>query len=327
MAEPLDPFVRHQVYVEGYKNGETANVDATIDEISAVVLLLANKLGVDNLGELSKRQLQAFVADVKNKVKEIFNRAANVTMANIEQFLSADIIVTGKMLEATSGKQIGYGAVNLPWGSVADTPIANVGIEPSALVPVTLAAIIAELTAKIKAGYADSQSLSDFNRAIVGTGSLNYKDGLAIKLRRKWATSIQTIIQHVTSTVAFRLQSMVSDTYTWCSILDSRTSEICRDRNGQVYAYRNGPRPPAHWNCRSFTLPVTIVALEDMPTFYTWINRQPARVQDDVLGPTRGRELRKGTVKADDLPGFDRTRPLTVNEYAGKVEQILSEVA
>ena len=327
MAEPLDPFVRHQVYVEGYKNGETASVDATVDEISAVVLLLANKLGVNNLGELTKRQLQSFVTDVKTKVKDIFNAAADVTMNNIGQFLSADVSVTGQMLETTSGKSIGYGAINLPWSAVADTPIANIGIEPNALVSATLAAILAEITAKIKAGYADSQDLRDFTRAIVGTASLNHKDGLAIKLRRRWATAIQTIIQHVTSTVAFRLQSLVSNTYTWCSILDSRTSEICRERNGQVYEYRNGPRPPAHWNCRSFTLPVTIVALEEMPTFYTWISRQPARIQDDVLGPTRGRELRKGTVRADDLPGFDRTRPLTVNEYAGKLEQILSEVA
>jgi SPP1 gp7 family putative phage head morphogenesis protein len=327
MANELDLFVRQQVYIEGYKNGEAVKAEATLDEITAIVLLLSTQLGVDNLGDLTKRQMLAFVADVRAKVKTIFNKDADVTMANIGRFMAADITMTGKVLEAATGTKVPYSTVNMSWPSVADTPIPNVGMEPNAVVSATQAAILADITAKIKAGYADKQKLQDFARAIVGTGSLKFRDGLASKLKRRWATGVETIIQHTSSMVAFKLQSMASDQYVWMAILDSRTTEICRDRNGQVYYFSNGPRPPAHWRCRSFTVPATIVNLQELPTFYTWIKRQPGTIQDDVLGPSRGRELRAGRVKADDLQGFDRTRPLTVNEYADKLEQILTEVA
>lgn len=327
MADALDAFVRQQVYVEGFKNGEVDRASATFDEISAAVLLLATQAGITNLGELTKRDMLAFVAQVKAKVKSVFNKSAEVTLANIEQFMGADIAVTGKVLSAVSDAAIPYNSVNLSWGSAANTPIAGVGTEPNELVSAQLTAIIAAYVAAIKRGYADSQTLADFTRELVGTKALKFKDGLSAKLQRNWATAIETIIQHVSSLVAFKLQSLASKTYTWCSILDSRTTDICRERNGQVYEYRNGPRPPAHWRCRSFVVPITVVALQDMPTFYTWAKRQPASIQDDIFGPTRGRELRTGVLKADDLPGFDRTRPLTVNEYAGKVDQILNEVA
>ena len=35
----------------------------------------------------------------------------------------------------------------------------------------------------------------------------------------------------------------------WVSVLDSRTSGICRARSGNIYPIDSGPRPPAHPNC------------------------------------------------------------------------------
>jgi len=34
-------------------------------------------------------------------------------------------------------------------------------------------------------------------------------------------------------------------------------------------------------------------------TYHEWLKRQPAAVQDEVLGPTRGRLYREGKVKID----------------------------
>lgn len=327
MADTLDPFVRHQVYIEGLKNGEAEQAETSLDEIAAAIILLATQLGIENLGDLTKRQMLSFVAQVRAKIKEVFNKHAAVTVEHIEAFLAANIELTGQVLEAVLGKPVPYGTVNLPYNTVANTPIAGTGIEPNALISATLAAITADLVAAIKSGYADSKPLAEFIRDIVGTKANNYRDGIIARLKRRWSTAVQTVIQHTGSLVSFKLQSLTADKYTWCSILDSRTSDICRERNGNVYEYRNGPRPPAHWNCRSFIVPVTITDLGDLPTFYTWVKNQPASVQDDVLGPSRGKGMRDGLVKSGDLPGFDRTRPLTVNQYQNKVDQILMGVA
>jgi hypothetical protein len=42
----------------------------------------------------------------------------------------------------------------------------------------------------------------------------------------------------------------------WISTLDGRTSSVCRGRDGHVFPIDSGPRPPAHVNCRSSTVPV-----------------------------------------------------------------------
>lgn|GEM_PF-6633398 len=59
-----------------------------------------------------------------------------------------------------------------------------------------------------------------------------------------------------------RYQQMVGDEevvgYEYSAIMDSRTSDICRSRNGKIIAKANieGWMPPAHYMCRSTILPV-----------------------------------------------------------------------
>ena len=43
----------------------------------------------------------------------------------------------------------------------------------------------------------------------------------------------------------------------WLSTLDTKTSEICIGLDGKIFALNDGPRPPAHTNCRSTTIPIT----------------------------------------------------------------------
>jgi hypothetical protein len=59
-------------------------------------------------------------------------------------------------------------------------------------------------------------------------------------------------------------------------------------------------------------------------TFYTWVARQPAQVQDDILGDEGGEALRDGRLKAKDIPKYDADRPLTYEEFRRKIKEILS---
>jgi len=136
----------------------------------------------------------------------------------------------------------------------------------------------------------------------------------------------------------------------WVATLDGRTSKICAARDGMVYPVDRGPRPPAHPQCRSTTVPVLKswrelgfddmdedAALSDRPfvrdtrrvkdipkaeraaligtvrsnqSYQSWLRRQDAAFQDDVLGPTRGRLFRRGGLSLDkfvDESGRDYT--------------------
>lgn len=45
------------------------------------------------------------------------------------------------------------------------------------------------------------------------------------------------------------------DKVVWVSVLDGRTTEYCKEHDGNIYPVGEGPRPPAHWNCRSHIEP------------------------------------------------------------------------
>ena len=81
-------------------------------------------------------------------------------------------------------------------------------------------------------------------------------------------------------------------------------------RDGEVFPIDEGPRPPAHFNCRSVMVPVldgekvegmrpavTADSIGTVPattTYDEWLRQQPASFQDEVLGPGKAELFRKG---------------------------------
>lgn len=102
----------------------------------------------------------------------------------------------------------------------------------------------------------------------------------------------------------------------WVSTLDDRTSLVCAGLDGRTFPVNEGPRPPAHFNCRSTTVPVVKSLKElgfdakalpastrasmngevpDTETYGKWLKRQDESVQREVLGKARFELFQKGT--------------------------------
>lgn len=74
----------------------------------------------------------------------------------------------------------------------------------------------------------------------------------------------------------------------WISVLDSKTSDICTHYDGKTFARGEGPRPPAHINCRSTIIPLLPgQKLPGRQTWFEWIEKQPQYIQKEALGVTR----------------------------------------
>jgi len=72
-------------------------------------------------------------------------------------------------------------------------------------------------------------------------------------------TIVRTTVNQVTNTASqsvYKANSDVTEEYRYVSTLDSRTSPVCRDLDGQVFKYNEGPVPPQHFGCRSTTVAV-----------------------------------------------------------------------
>jgi len=102
----------------------------------------------------------------------------------------------------------------------------------------------------VKSGFTRGQAVNQIIKEVVGAG------GLADISLRNAKTIAQTAMMHVATEA--RMQTMQDNDdvvigYEWVSTLDSRTSEICRYRDGMVFLFTDKfqPKPPAHHNCLS----------------------------------------------------------------------------
>lgn len=170
----------------------------------------------------------------------------------------------------------------------------------------------------LRMGYVENQTVGQMVQRIRGTRAKGYSDGLIEIDRRNAAAVVRTATAHAANFTRQRFyeanESLIKG-LKWVSTLDSRTSPVCRARDGEVFPVNSGPRPPAHWNCRSCMSPVTRswremgIDLDDLPgstrasisgqvpesmTYQDWLKKQSAARQDDILGKSKGLLFRKG---------------------------------
>lgn len=139
--------------------------------------------------------------------------------------------------------------------------------------------------------------------------------------RRHAEAMVRTAINHVSNAAHQefgRENRHLFDKARWISVLDSRTSPVCRARAGKIYPIDSGPRPPAHWQCRSTIVLLPIgTEFRSEPHYDEWLSEQPTGVIDDILGPSRGRLFRHGQLSTTRM--VDRFgRALTLREFRAR---------
>ena len=190
-------------------------------------------------------------------------------------------------------------------------------------------------------GLAQGEPVDAIVRRISGTRANNYSDGVLQVTRRQGEAIARTMVNHASTQAreeTFKGMADVVKGVEWVSTLDTRTSDICKGLDGQVFDVGEGPRPPAHWNCRSTVVPVTkslreilgSEAADEEPstrasmdgqvaetlTYQDWLAQQPAETQNEALGIGRARLFRAGQIDVADLTKPNgRTR--TLEELAG----------
>lgn len=205
----------------------------------------------------------------------------------------------------------------------------------------------------IRQGYVTGQTTADIIRTIRGTKANGFADGILNRGRREVAAIVQTALSHTAQTARMLFTDANADlikAVKWVATLDTRTSPMCRIRDGLLYEPRTykpiGHKVPwgdgpgrLHFNCRSVSVNVTKswrelgIDMDDLSpgtrasmdgqvpadlTYRDWIKRQPPERQDEILGPTRAALMRSGRV---DFPEFYDAKGnlLTIEELRKKL--------
>jgi SPP1 gp7 family putative phage head morphogenesis protein len=187
---------------------------------------------------------------------------------------------------------------------------------------------VSRLVTGVKNGFVQGLSTRDIIKSVVGDG------GLAGISQSNAMAVARTATMHLANEARFATYQENTDVvigYTWVSTLDSKTSSICRSRDGQVYLFkdRNQPKPPAHYNCRSTTAPKLSSEfdifdvgakraargadggqqVDQSTTYYDFLKRQPAAFQDEVLGKTKGMVFRNAGLSTEEF------RKITTDDF------------
>lgn len=165
-------------------------------------------------------------------------------------------------IDAISGDDDGNASL---WATVASAPVPANGQTPQQMIAWFTNYAINTATNLISKAYANNwtpqETLEQFTGVAIGRNAQagdpdGFRGGVLSRLAAANDAVVNTLVQHTSAVVQMGIGSAYLSYYQWASIMDSRTSQVCWSRNGNIYEVGNGPLPPAHPNCRSRTFPL-----------------------------------------------------------------------
>ena len=266
---------------------------------------------------------------VLRRIQQINSAAYDAYQSELEDWLKEtaayEVDYQGRMLQFLTGEKPALPNLSDVWSRARKTPtFANLlddviqGQEERKLNVIRQA---------LQRGLASGDSMDDIIGTLRGTALANYRNGLLSTVRSAAERLTRTLVNQVASTVADMLFGGNADSFggvQWVAVLDTATCFACMSRDGKIYPANSGERPPLHFNCRCMVIPVVPGSAAPTGRFDSWLRGQSAAVQDEALGPTRGKLFRLGKLPIDrfvDVRGNELTLDQLRNKDAGAFER------
>ena len=340
-AELHDATIGHQVDLQQYTNGVVQRIIALLNRTDADLFArLSAALEQMDPASFTVERLDSLLQSVRALNVQAYQEVGRELNTVLREFAAYEAGWQQQLFSSTIPPQvqatIGVASVN------AEQVYAAAMARPfqGRLLREWASSIEADRMARIRdsvrMGFVQQETIQDVVRRVRGTKAKGYSDGIIEIDRRNAEAVVRTAVSHTAGFTRDRFMEGNSDlikAQVWTATLDSRTSEVCRPRDGKQYQPVSPYKPighslpwlggpgRAHWNCRSTAVPVVkswreltgVDGLEFSPserasmdgavpadlTYGQWLKRQSAARQDQILGPTRGALLRRGGLEVD----------------------------
>lgn len=353
---------RHVAYLHRYSTATRNKIyrllDAADRRITADIM--------QDLADLSHKEIQEFLKGsystrrlirLRDSIRQLSQNARDITREALKESgkqLAGHEVLVAKSFVAAAGVETLGATVTAAQAYAAAMSQPMLGYHVRDFISDLDAKYKKRFFAEIREGFVIGEGVDQIARRIRGTAEQKYKDGLLFTRKRAIETVVRTSLNHI-STVAEHLIMVASGVKRckWVSVLDGRTSKICASRDGKIFDI-NGPKPPAHPNCRSRRKAYHGDELEggkrpfvsdgrrvkDIPkaerkgkigqvssktNFSKWFDSQPASFQKDWLGSTRYKLYKKGDYKIDRFVD-PKGKELTIEQLRQKDEEIFKEL-
>ena len=305
----IDVFTRHQIFTERFAGGEVKRVDAMIDKLAADLRGIITKTSDDDIRDLHLTRLLKLIRELQD---ESISDLSEATIKQLEAFGLYEAEFTQRALGLSVNASVSLPSDALIIAAISDTPMTIVSGKSSQTI--TLEEMFNTFSAK------KQTEVSNIIRTAATQGKTGSEIGLeverVVKNRTKSQTEaiVRTATNHISNQargVTFSANQDVITGVEWVSILDARTSFVCMGRDGKTYPVDSGPRPPAHYRCRSTITAIlnkkfakpdltgrrkegkteTVTA---QTTYNSWLKLQSKKMQAEILGADRAQLFRTG---------------------------------
>lgn len=303
----IDASVRRQVFIERFTNGRIFELEKIVQAMSEAINGALVNTDLDNPVEvdLVLRRIDGIISDSMSDIGgSIISAVEGVTEAELE-FLE-------KLLGQTLEIQPLMPTFAMVEAAIYGQVLASLAPDESLTLSEALQQFDSNKHREIKRiideGLMAGRTVTDITDKIHHITETRQKHQVR--------SLVRTAINHASNMVsraAYRENSGVISGYQWVSTLDSRTTLICAGRDGRTYALGSNIYPPAHWGCRSRTIPLIAdeydkdglkgtrpqkgdkVGFVSAGTdFDSWLRKQSASFQDEYFSQfTNGEELAK----------------------------------
>jgi len=336
---------RHAVMVQRYAGGLHRDFIPYLNQLRREI---SERLLIEGDATPTGRKLNKLLNDITKIQSDIYKQYNKELFAQLRLFAVEESEFEVKSLEDVfESDDINFTspAPNQLWTSINETPLVfpdsndNILLRP--FIVNWSESEIRRVSNIITTGFLTGETNAQIARKISGKGG-----SLDKQTRRNNMMVTRTATTHVSNVARFDTMKENDDVvigYEWVSTLDSRTTTECRSLDGKIFKWSDSyqPKPPFHIGCRSTTAPVVDqrYSLDDSDskrasrgssgpkqvqadtTYYSFLKRQSAAYQNDVLGPTRAKLLRDGGLNAEEFAKLtvdQKFRPITLDEMRAK---------
>jgi hypothetical protein len=349
------------LFVEGIKLEQFLLFNRVLREVEDDLRKLFGRINHKTLDGLTKAELNRLLFTLRKSQSRIYSAYTAKLVEQLEAFMQLRIEI-GAVLYASAYKTAKTGepvqlstpgafdfiedeskslpfsplfglAVILPtgapslWSTIKNAPIAANGILPLSFIAAFGKSAQAAVENSIRKSYANRDTVAAALASLVDTSA---KQGFSSALSRialQARTVIDMTVGHVDQYASQAVASAIYNRYVWVSILDDGTTQICRSRNKRSFRYGDGPIPPAHYGCRSVTIPLASLFGDlDSPTLYTWLKRQSEEVQAEFIGAENAALLSADKINAKQFATLKVGKALPLNQFKSKLGLLINMV-
>lgn len=327
----LERLIRHQVMLQRLSGGQIKRAMPVLKQLAKG---LRARIAAGDATEFAMGRMVALEQDIRVLVTE--GVASMQGQLELEDIATQEVEFAQRLLGAAVSVDLAEG-LNADMVSAVMTrrqlTLVSGDNVKRATIPQLFdefaGAVSREALNTVRAGVIEGRTQQELARDVASM--------VVTRSRRQAESVIRTSVNGISGAArneVYQANGDILDGERWISTMDSRVTLTCAGRDGRVYRLGQGPRPPAHYGCRSVMAPeikpeYRIAAkgeratqfgpVSNQMTYGGFLKRQSREFVEDVLGKKKADLFLSGKLKIDQFTD-DLGRSLSLDELQARYD-------